>query len=114
VISPQPLPIALTGLAVDQWFRIPVHIAVVGTPDDPRTNALLSEGGRLYCPGKIVRGFDPLEGQPQWGEIVFPYEGRPVAFVCTDRMCSAPVFQAERMKESIDEMLAVLNVPLPQ
>ena len=114
VTSRQPLPIALAGLAVDQWFRIPVHIAVVGTPDDPRTNGLLLEGRRLYCPGKIVRGFDPLEGQPQWGEIVFPYEGRPVAFVCTDRMCSAPVFHAEGVKESIDEMLAVLKVSDPQ
>jgi hypothetical protein len=114
VTSRQPLPIALAGLAIDQWFRIPVHIAVVGTPDDPRTKALLLETRRLYCPAKIVRGYDPQEGQPKWGDIVFPYDGRPVAFVCTDRMCSAPVFQEEAMKEGIDEMLAVLKVPVPQ
>jgi uncharacterized protein YyaL (SSP411 family) len=112
VTSLQPLPIALAGLAIDQWFRTPVHIAVVGIPADPRANALLLEGRRLYCPGKIVRGFDPQEGQPKWGEIVFPYDGRPVAFVCTDRICSAPVFQSEAMKESIAEILAVLKEPV--
>jgi hypothetical protein len=112
VTSLQPLPIALAGLAIDQWFRIPVHIAVVGTPGDPRAKALLLEGRRLYCPGKVVRGYDPQEGQPKWGEIVFPFDGRPVAFVCTDRICSAPVFQEEEMKESIAEILAVLKEPV--
>ena len=114
VTSPEPLPVALAGLAIDQWFRIPVHIAVVGGSFDPMAQALLLKGRELYCPGKIVRWFDPREGQPKWGEIVFPYDGRPVAFVCTDRMCSAPVFQAEAMKESIAEMLAVLKEPVHQ
>lgn len=112
VTSLQPLPIGLAGLAIDQWFRIPVHIAVVGTPGDPRATALLLEGRRLYCPGKIVSGYDPREGQPKWGEIVFPFDGRPVAFICTDRICSAPVFQEETMEESIAEILAVLKEPV--
>ena len=109
VTSRDPLPIALAGLAIDQWFRNPVHIAVVGILSDPKANALLLEGLRLYCPGKIVRVFDPDKGKLKWGEIVFPYDGRPVAFVCTDRICSAPVFQAEAMKESMAEILVVLK-----
>jgi uncharacterized protein len=112
VTSLELLPIALAGLAIDQWFRIPVHIAVVGIPGDPRANALLLEARRLYCPGKIVRGYDPQEGQPKWGEIVFPFDGRPVAFVCTDRICSAPVFQEGVIKDSIAEILAVLKEPV--
>jgi len=112
VTSLNPLPIALAGFAIDQWFRIPVHIAVVGSPGDPRAQALLLESRRLYCPGKIVRGYDPQERQPKWGEIVFPFDGRPVAFVCTDRICSAPIFQEEAMKENIAEILAVLKEPV--
>jgi uncharacterized protein len=112
VTSLQPLPIALAGFAVDQWFRNPVHIAVVGTPGDPRTTALLLVGRQLYCPGKIVRGYDPQEGQPKWGDIVFPFDGRPVAFICTDRICSAPVFREKAMKENVAEILAVLNEPV--
>jgi uncharacterized protein YyaL (SSP411 family) len=112
VTSLQPLPIALVGLAIDQWFRTPVHIAVVGIVDEPQTKALMVESRRLYCPGKIVRGFNPQEGKPKWGDIVFPYDGRPVAFVCTDRLCSPPVFQAEAIQESIAEMLAILKEPM--
>jgi uncharacterized protein YyaL (SSP411 family) len=112
VTSRQPLPLALSGFAIDQWVRMPIHIAVVGTVGDARTNALLLEGRRMFCPGKIVKGFDPNEGQPKWGDIIFPYDERPVAFVCTDRMCSAPVYQAEAMKESVADMLAVLRDPV--
>jgi uncharacterized protein YyaL (SSP411 family) len=107
--SLDPLPIALTGLAVDQWFRTPVHIAVVGTFGDSKTKDLWLESQRLYCPGKTVKVFDPRTGQAKWGDIIFPYDGRPVAFVCTDRICSAPVFRVEEIKDSIAEILAVLK-----
>jgi uncharacterized protein len=110
--SLQPLPIGLAGLAIDQWFRVPVHIAVVGSPGNPKTQALLLEGRRLFCPGKIVRVFDPRKGQLKWDEIVFPFDGRSVAFVCTDRICSAPVFQAEVLNENLVEILAVLKEPV--
>ena len=52
---PQPLPIALIGLAVDEWFRPPVHVAIVGMPDDAKTKALKEEAQQLYCPGKMVK-----------------------------------------------------------
>ena len=107
--TPQPLPIALIGLAADEWFRPPVHIAIVGMPEDVRTQALLLEGQRLYCPGKIVRSFDPRKGQAKWGDITFPYNGRSVAFVCTDQICLAPVFQAKNVKGSVKELIAVLK-----
>jgi uncharacterized protein YyaL (SSP411 family) len=107
--TPQPLPIALIGLAVDQWYRPPVHIAIVGIPEDIGTQALWLEGQQLYCPGKIIRRFDPREGQAKWGDITFPYDGRSVAFVCTDQICLAPVFQAKKVKGSVEELISVLK-----
>lgn len=114
VMSRQPLPLALSGLAIDQWFRIPIHIAVVGDFDDAMTRILMMEGQRMFCPGKIVKNFDPKEGQPKWGDIIFPYDERPAAFICTDRLCSAPVFHAEDMKQSVADMMAVLRAPVRQ
>ena len=114
VTSQQPLPIALAGLAVDQWFRSPIHIAVVGVRGDSIANALWLEGLRLYCPGKIVKRIDPQEGQPKWDEIQFPYDGRAVAFVCTDRMCSAPAFHPEDMKKNMASILAEFKEPEPK
>lgn len=112
VYTPQPLPIALIGLAVDEWFRPPVHIAVVGIPDDVGTKALWNEASRLYCPRKMVKIFDPQHGAMKWGEITFPYNEKPAAFICTDQICLAPVYQAEGMKERLAELLHVLRKPV--
>ncbi len=107
--TPQPLPVALMGLAADEWFRPPVHIAIVGMPDDVMTQTLLLAGQQVFCPGKIMRSFDPREGQATWGDVTFPYDGRSVAFVCTDQICLAPVFQAKNVKGSVEELIAVLK-----
>jgi len=107
--TPQPLPIALIGLAVDEWFRPPVHIAVVGKPDDVRTKAFWKEARQLFCPRKMVKLFDPQQGPLKWGEISFPYDGKPAAFICTEQMCLPPVNQAEEMPERLNELLGDLR-----
>jgi uncharacterized protein YyaL (SSP411 family) len=88
-----------------------VHIAVVGMPDDDMTKALWKKARRLYCPHKMLKSFDPQQGPMKWGEITFPYDGRPAVFICTDRICLAPVYQAEGMKERLVELLTVLRKP---
>jgi len=112
VATSQPLPIALIGLAIDEWFRPPVHIAVVGMPDDERTKGLWKEARQLYCPRKMVKIFDPQQAAMKWGEITFPYDGMPAVFICTDRICLAPVYQAEEMKERLVELLTILRKPV--
>ena len=97
----QPIPIALMGKTADLWFRGKIHVAVVGEPNDPLTRALVLEGHRVYYPGKLVRVFNPALKNPQWGEIVFPYPGHPVAFACTDRVCSPPVRYPENLAANI-------------
>ena len=47
-----------------------------------------------------------------WGEITFPYDGMPAVFICTDRICLAPVYQAEEMKERLVELLTLLRKPV--
>jgi hypothetical protein len=110
--TPQPLPIALIGLAVDEWFRPPVHIAVVGMPDDGVTQDLWKAGQRLYCPRKMVKMFHPQKESLKWGEITLPYEGRPTAFICTDLICLAPLYQAEGMAERLSELFTILRKPV--
>lgn len=107
--TPQPLPIALSGLAVDEWFRPPVHIAVIGRPDDEETKVLLRKAHQLYCPGKMVKVFDPQQELMKWGEITFPYNGTSSAFLCTDQMCLPSVNQAEEMQERLNELLEDLR-----
>lgn len=97
----QPVPIALMGTAVDRWYRGSVHVAVVGVPNDPVTLTFMAEGHLFYFPGKLIRQFNPEQESPQWGEISFPYHGKPVAFACTDRLCSPPVGSPEDLQANI-------------
>ncbi len=110
--TPQPLPVALTGLAADEWFRGPIHIAVVGMPDDMKTQALLKQAHQLYCPRKMIKMFDPQQGQMIWGETSFSYHGQASAFICTDKMCLPPLYEADKMKEKLYELLVVLREPV--
>ncbi|MDR4495271.1 MAG: thioredoxin domain-containing protein [Nitrospirales bacterium] len=96
-----PVPIALMGKTVDRWYRGSVHVAVVGVPDHPSSLALMEEGHRFYYPGKLLRQFNPEQEPPRWGEISFPYHGQPVAFACTDRLCSPPVASPKDLHASI-------------
>jgi uncharacterized protein YyaL (SSP411 family) len=111
VFTPQPLPIAVIGLAVDEWFRPPVHIAVVGELDDFRTQALRKEAQRLFCPGKMIKELQPQLVPMTWGEVTFPELESPAAFICTDRICLAPVYEAKEMKERLTELLTLLGKP---
>jgi uncharacterized protein YyaL (SSP411 family) len=111
--TPQPLPIALIGLAIDEWFRPPVHIAVVGMPEDGVTQDLWKASQQLYCPRKMVKMFHPQQESLKWGKIAFPYEGRPAAFICTDLICLAPLYQAEGMAERLWDLFSILRKPVP-
>ncbi|MGD9850288.1 MAG: thioredoxin domain-containing protein [Nitrospirales bacterium] len=101
ISAKRPVPIALMGKAVDRWYRGSVHVAVVGVPNDPKTVAFMEEGRRFYYPGKLLRQFNPEQESPQWGEISFPYHGEPLAFACTDRLCSPPVVSPKDLQVSI-------------
>ncbi len=107
--NPQPLPIALIGLAMNEWFRPPVHIAVVGNLADARAQALWWESEQVFCPGKILKNFDPEQENLQWGNIEFPFDGRPAVFMCTDEMCMAPVFEVRHVKDRMKEFIKTLN-----
>ena len=52
VVTPQPLPIALIGLAIDEWFRPPVHIAVVGMPDDAHDKGSVGRRSATVLPSE--------------------------------------------------------------
>ena len=107
--SSGPLPIALTGLVVDRFHRYPVHIVVIGDPASLETQNLLKEGLRLYSPGKIVRSFDPDQDPLKLGEITFPNTDEPTAYICTDKLCSAPVQEPQDLTLALTELLKNLN-----
>jgi uncharacterized protein YyaL (SSP411 family) len=107
--SSGPLPIALTALGVDRFHRYPVHIVIIGDKANRETRSLFQEGLRLYSPGKIVRSLDPQHDTLKLGEITFPNTDKPTAYICTDKLCSAPVNDPKDLSPALTELLKNLN-----
>ena len=107
--SSGPLPMALTGLTVDRFLRYPVHIVVVGPRANGKTQSLFQQALRVYSPGKIVRILDPQHETLSLGEVTFPRLNEPQAYICTDKLCSAPVASPKDLESTLQELLTNLN-----
>jgi hypothetical protein len=75
------------------------QIAIVGSPDDPRTKALMSVVNSQYSPDWILTASNvPLpEGSPQ---VLIGREmigGMPTAYVCEQFVCKQPVTSPEEL-----------------
>ena len=103
-----PLPIALAALGVDRFHRYPVHLVIIGESTNEQTKRLFQEGLRLYSPGKIVRSLDPHQDILKLGEVTFPRSNQPAAYICTDKLCSAPVKDPRDLNPALEELLNIL------
>lgn len=103
------LPVARTGLALHRFLYYPVHIVVVGEKSEVMARDLFDRSLAMYAPGKLVRFLDPRVDSLSIGEVTFPDVTGPVAYVCTDRLCSSPIAQAEELPDRFQEMLTALT-----
>jgi uncharacterized protein YyaL (SSP411 family) len=110
------LPVGIVGLAINRHLKYPVHIVVVGEKADQNSRNLLSRALELYAPGKLVRYLDPQVDQLSVGEVTFPRTKISQAYVCTDKLCSSPISNADTLRDHLDEVMAGLleaSEPLP-
>lgn len=105
---PGPLPVGSLGLAITRVLQYPVHIVVVGEKQDSSAKFLLKKARQLYVPGKLVRFLDPHVDTLSIGEITFPQSEIAQAFVCTDKLCSSPIQNAEGLSNHLNEVMAGL------
>ena len=85
--------------ALDFYFGRTKEIAIVGSPGDFDTQALLDEVFHSYLPNKVLAcGPDPdlflLQGKSQ-------IDGRATAYVCENFTCKEPVTTAEDLKQQL-------------
>ena len=78
------------ALAADDLLTYPLTLVVVGTPGQPKVDALLATAVRFYWPGKVVTPLDPALGAPTLGELSYPPD-RIAIYACSAGRCSAPV-----------------------
>ncbi|MGE0480266.1 MAG: thioredoxin domain-containing protein [Phycisphaerae bacterium] len=88
--------------AVEFAYAGPVEIAVVGSPTDARTRALLRVVYETYLPNRVLMLLDPQhpEASPtspllEQRELV---NGVPAAYVCRNYVCDLPATTAEALR----------------
>jgi uncharacterized protein YyaL (SSP411 family) len=76
----------------------PLHVAVVGARDDPRTRALWAEALGMSPAYKRVELLDRREGPLPSSDVEYPSLPYPAAFLCTAGRCSAPARNPEELR----------------
>lgn len=104
-----PLPIAQIGRAINRFLHYPVHIVVIGEQSKAEAQSLFLHGLALYVPGKIVRFLDPRVDSLSIGDVTFPKVSAPLAYVCTERLCSSPIARADELPDRFQEVFTALT-----
>jgi uncharacterized protein len=86
-------------LADDETKKPPLHLTVVGRKDDPAAQALFTALLAVPPLYKQTEWLDPREGKLPGSDIEYPDLPRAAAFVCTNNLCSPPVFSPQALAE---------------
>ncbi len=87
----------------------PTHITVVGSKRDAQAQALFREA--LSYPGGYnrVEIWDKSEGPLPYLDVKYPELRQSAAFVCTNKTCSRPIYQAAELHSTVDRLSEPLS-----
>lgn len=74
-------------------------IAVVGSRGAPGSLDLLREAKRAYRPAKLVQLLDTAQDMTVISAMNYGVDDAPTAYVCEQKTCSAPIKEAEKLRE---------------
>lgn len=81
-------------LATEEAAIDPLHITVVGARGDARSQQLFQAAHRQNGIYRRIELWDPAEGKLFNPDVAYPVLDKPAAFLCTDKLCSSPLFEA--------------------
>ena len=99
-IARYPMGYPFSLLALDLDVGPAREIVIAGDPADPRTAALLETARARFVARDLILVHDPgdagsaLRALAPYVAAQGPVDGRPAAYVCTDRTCDAPVTES--------------------
>jgi len=103
------LPVASILLTDYEVGRPPLHLTVVGAKDDPGAKALFRAAMEYPSLYKRLEWWDAREGKLPNPDVQYPSVPRAVAYVCTERTCSAPMFKAQEVLGKVSRMIGSLG-----
>jgi uncharacterized protein YyaL (SSP411 family) len=98
------LPAASALLADLELGRPPLHVTIVGHKDDPTAQALFQAALRYPAGYKRLEWWDTREGKLPNPDVQYPELSKAAAFVCTNRVCSAPIFNPADVTAKVDKL----------
>jgi uncharacterized protein len=103
------LPASSPLLADFELTNEPLHLTIVGRKDDPAAKGLFDQALRYPSNYKRLEWWDPSHGDagrlPN-PDVQYPSLKVAVAFICTSRTCSPPIYKAADLPAKIDRLLA--------
>jgi uncharacterized protein len=98
------------GLALEEQADGGASVAIVGNPDDPRTQSLVSMALNTFRPGKVIIRIDPSKAKhaAMPAAVRAMYEAaadrkEPVAFVCAGTACSKPSTTTDELRTALSD-----------
>lgn len=98
------LPAASALLADLEISRPPLHLTIVGHKDDPAAQALFQSALHYPANYKRLEWWDTREGKLPNPDVQYPELSKAAAFVCTSRVCSAPIFNPTDLAARVDKI----------
>jgi uncharacterized protein len=101
------LPAATVLLADREFNSVPLHLTVVGRKKDLAAQELFHAAARYPSSYKRLEWWDSTDGPLPNPDVQYPQLSRAALFVCTNRTCSAPIFQPLDLKAQVDRLSAL-------
>jgi len=95
-------------LAANELERPPLHVTIVGPKSDPAAQALHKAARALPVGYMRLDWWDRAEGAMPNDDVRYPALDQAAAFVCTDKVCSLPIFEWSDLRSDV-QRFANLN-----
>ncbi len=84
-------------LAADDESNSPLHITILGAPQEARAMALHVAALRALASHELIEWRDPVDRNPLPTNVSYPNLNHPALFLCTATSCSSPTTEPERV-----------------
>ncbi|MEO6599656.1 MAG: aldo/keto reductase, partial [Polyangiaceae bacterium] len=115
LVERSPRSFATSLSVVDFLLQSPLELVLVGTPDEPRYEALRKSLGERFLPNAIFGHVDPAQPSRDGGLPLCAgktlLNGRAALYVCQNFTCSAPIVDPAELEAALK---AVVPAPTPK
>jgi uncharacterized protein len=85
----------------------PLHLTAVGPKGDPAAQSLFAAALKYPSFYKRVEWWDTKEGKLPNPDVQYPSVSRAAAYICTQRTCSPPIFEADALSTKVNRVLGL-------